>query len=298
MKIGKYYISRGILYMVIASIVFAAMGAFVKIVSRDLNSIIIVFFRNVIGIVLIGSTFFHKPLRKKGGRFGLLMFRGIIGTFALYALFYNVDKIGLGTTITYIQTSPIFIAVLSLLFLNERLSIWGWLAIFIGFGGILMIFQPSASSSVLYNSLGIFSGLAAAAAYTAVRELRNYYETRVIVLSFMIWGIILPLISMGLSLVIKNPELDFLITPFVIPRGIQWLWLLLVGATAMIGQVLITSAYREEKAGIISTVGYVNIPFALFFGILLGDSIPDLLAFLGILLIILSGGVISIRRNL
>jgi drug/metabolite transporter (DMT)-like permease len=284
--------------MIFASFVFASMGAFVKVASRDLSSIQIVFFRNVIGIVFIVSTIISKPLKNKGGRFGLLMFRGISGTLALYALFYNMGDIGLGKSITFIQTAPIFIAIFSMMFLNERLSIPGWLAIFIGFGGILLIFRPDLNSNPLNNFLGIFNGVFAAAAYTSVRELKKHYETRSIVLSFMSWGIILPVISMLFAPFLNNLKFEFIVSPFVWPSGEQWFWLLMVGITAMLGQVYITKAYGEEKAGIISTVGYVNIPFAIFLGVLLGDPFPDFLEIAGIVLIIVSGAVISVRRNI
>jgi drug/metabolite transporter (DMT)-like permease len=284
--------------MIFASFVFASMGAFVKVASRDLNSVQIVFFRNVIGIIFILSSLLRKPLKNNGGRFGLLMFRGISGTLALYALFYNMGEIGLGKSITFIQTAPIFIAIFSMMFLNERLSLPGWLAVFIGFGGILLIFRPDLTSRPLNNFLGIFNGVFAAAAYTSVRELKKHYDTRSIVLSFMSWGIILPLLSMLFAPFLDNQKFDFLVSPFVWPAGEQWFWLIMVGITAMLGQVYITKAYGEEKAGIISTVGYVNIPFAIFLGVLLGDPLPNLVEIAGILLIIISGAVISMRRNI
>lgn len=284
--------------MIFASFVFASMGAFVKVASKDLNSVQIVLFRNVIGIVFIMSTLLRKPLNNKGGRFGLLMFRGITGTLALYALFYNMGEIGLGKSITFIQTSPIFIAIFSMIFLKERLSLPGWIAIFIGFGGILLIFRPDLTSKPLNNFLGIFNGVFAAAAYTSVRELKKHYDTRSIVLSFMSWGIILPVLSMLFAPFIDNEKFEFIVSPFVWPTGAQWFWLLMVGITAMLGQVYITKAYGEEKAGIISTVGYVNIPFAIFLGVVLGDKLPDILEVTGIVLIIVSGVVISIRRNI
>lgn len=284
--------------MIFASFVFASMGAFVKVASKDLNSIQIVFFRNVIGIVFILSSLMRKPLNNKGGRFGLLMFRGISGTLALYALFYNMGEIGLGKSITFIQTAPIFIAIFSMIFLKEHLSLPGWLAIFIGFGGIILIFRPDLNSQPLNNFLGIFNGVFAAAAYTSVRELKKHYDTRSIVLSFMSWGIILPLISMLFAPLLDNQTFDFIVSPFVWPTVEQWFWLVMVGITAMLGQVYITKAYGEEKAGIISTVGYVNIPFAIFLGVLLGDPFPSIIEFTGIVLIIVSGAVISIRRNI
>ena len=290
-------LSKGILYMLFAAFVFAVMGAFVKLAGRSMSSVNIVFYRNIVGLVFILSSVIKRPLRNPGKRFFLLMFRGFTGSLALFALFYNMSHIGLGEAITYIQTSPIFVAVLSFFFLKEKLSIWGWVAVFTGFIGILFVFRPEFDGNIKTDLLGIFNGLAAGAAYTSVRELKKHYETRSIVLSFMGWGTFLSLLLMTVSSFADVPEIDFLFTPFKLPEGIQWLWVIMVGLTAMTGQIFITKAYGEEKAGVISTVGYANIPFAIMLGFFLGDRFPDVYTILGMLLIVFSGVVISMRRN-
>ena len=66
----------------------------------------------------------------------------------------------------------------------------------------------------------------------------------------------------------------------------------------MLGQVLMTMAYGEDKAGIISTIGYSNIPFAVILGVMLGDALPGVSGIAGMILIIVSGIIISIRRNI
>lgn len=297
---GKKYtfqFSKGIGYSLLAALVFALMGACVKIAGRQLSSVNIVFYRNVLGVAVILLSLYKNPLRNTGGRFGLLMFRGFIGTMALFTLFYNMRRIGLGKSITYIQTSTIFVAVLSFFFLKEKLSIWGWMAVFTGFAGILFIFRPGPGGSMETDLLGIFNGLAAGAAYTAVRELKKYYDTRSIVLSFMGWGVFLSLSFMLITPHVRFPGMEFLFSEFALPAGITWLWVILVGITAMLGQIFITKAYGEDKAGIVSTIGYTNIPFAILIGYLLGDKVPDALTLFGMALVIVSGIIIAIRRN-
>ncbi len=274
------------------------MGAFVKLVSKDLTAVQIVFYRNIVGVIFILSTILKSPLKNKGGRFGLLMFRGFIGVLSLYALYYNIGKIGLGESITFIQTSTIFVAIFSMIFLKEMLTIWGWLALALGFVGIVIIFQPDLGAGILPNILGIFNGIAAGAAYTSVRRLKSFYDTRSIVLSFMGWGLILPILSMLVYPYVNAPYLEFMVSPFNWPTGINWIWVFMVGITAMLGQIFVTKAYGNEKAGIVSTVGYINIPVSVVFGVLLGDQLPGLKIVLGIVFIIVSGVIISIRRNI
>jgi len=284
--------------MIIASLVFALMGAAAKLVGDDYTSIQIVFYRGLFASSFIFFTVVGgKKLKNKGGRFWLLMFRGLVGTLALYALFYNIKTIGLALSITYLQTAPIFVAVFSWLFLKETIKWQGWLAILIGFIGILVIFRPDFDTGIKSNLLGLFNGIAAGAAYTSVRELRKNYDNRSIVLSFAIWGMLLPILSMLLGEMGILTSLDFMVSNFAWPWREHWWALLAVGIFALIGQILITKAYRAEKAGLVSAIGYVNIPFSILIGYWLGDPFPDLLTFVGIALIIAGGAIISLRRN-
>lgn len=86
----------GIYFMIIASIEFALVGACVKILSEELSSIEIMFFRNIIGTAFMLYALSKLNFHKSGGRLGLLIFRGVIGTIALYLFFYNVSNISLG----------------------------------------------------------------------------------------------------------------------------------------------------------------------------------------------------------
>lgn len=284
--------------MILASLLFALMGAAAKIIGDTYSAIQIVFYRGLFASSFIFLTVLGgRKLSNAGGRPALLMFRGLVGTLALYALFYNINTIGLALSITYLQTAPIFVALFSWIFLKETIKWQGWMAIIIGFLGILIIFRPDFGAGLKSNLLGLFNGVAAGAAYTSVRELRKFYDNRSIVLSFAVWGMLLPIISMIVGEFGLFPNLDFLVSGFAWPFKSTWWALLLVGIFALIGQILITKAYREEKAGLVSAIGYVNIPFSIFIGYWLGDPYPDFWTILGILLIIAGGAIISLRRN-
>jgi len=86
--------------------------------------------------------------------------------------------IPLGEAVTYNKTSPLFVALFAWLFLNEKLHPSAILAIFLGFLGIVLVAKPDGFSFDKYDMLGIFSGIGAALAYTSIRELRKYYDTR------------------------------------------------------------------------------------------------------------------------
>ena len=289
---------RGILLMLLASLSFAVMGGFAKTVSEVLPPVEVTFFRNVFGVALVGFAIYKSPLQQIGGKPLLLIFRGSMGFIALLAYFYIIAYIPLGEAVTYNKTSPIFVAIFAYIFLNEKLGKGAILAIFIGFGGIVLIAQPEGGTFDKYDMLGIFSGIGAALAYTSIRELRAYYDTRAIVMSFMGIGTIAPVLLM-LSAPYVNPPsgLDFMFAEFVMPKGIIWLYLVIMGLSATASQVLMTKAYELTKAGIVGTISYSNIVFALLIGTMLGDPIPNAWKILGIALVITSGLLVAFSKE-
>lgn len=286
-------LNAGVKYMLIASFTFAIMGAFAKLASEYMPSLEVVFFRNVAGVILVGIAVLKKPLQNKGGKPLLLFFRGFMGFIAVLAFFYNIAHIPLGDAMTFSKTSPIFTAIFAWMFLQEKLSLKAWGAIGLGFIGILFITQPSSIGLSKYDLLGIFSGVGAALAYTSIRELKNYYDTRTIVLSFMGVGTIGPVFLFMISPYLNIPELDFMFGKFVMPQGIVWFYVIAMGVFATISQLLMTKAYGETKAGIVGAVSYSNIVFSIAVGMLLGDAFPSALTSLGIVLIILAGVMVA-----
>ncbi len=292
MKIIKE-LNSGIKYMLIASFTFAIMGAFAKLASAHMSSLEVVFFRNIAGVVLVGAAVLKKPMSHVGGKPFLLFFRGFMGFTALLAFFYNIAHIPLGDAMTYSKTSPIFTAIFAFVFLHEKLSFKGWIAVFIGFIGILFITQPTGVGFSKYDLLGIFSGVGAALAYTSIRELRSYYDTRAIVLSFMLTGTIGPIILFIISPYLTISELDFMLGKFVMPEGIVWFYVIAMGVFATISQLLMTKAYGETKAGIVGAVSYTNILFSILVGIVLGDAFPSMITSFGIILIVFAGIMVA-----
>jgi len=289
-------IDAGIRYMLFASLMFALMGAFAKMLSSNLPSIEVVFFRNVFGFFLVAATVFKKPMTHTGGKPFLLLFRGLMGFLALLAFFYNIGHIPLGDAMTYSKTSPIFTALFAWLFLKEALGVRGWLALAIGFIGIVLIAKPTGMMLDKTAWLGIFSGVGAALAYTAVRELRQYYDTRAIVLSFMGVGTVGPLVLMALSPYVATEELDMLFASFVMPTKTEWGYIIMLGIFATLAQIYMTKAYGATQAGVIGAVSYSNILFSIMVGLLIGDPFPDPITWGGIGLIVTAGIIVAGKK--
>jgi drug/metabolite transporter (DMT)-like permease len=85
---------------------------------------------------------------------------------------------------------------------------------------------------------------------------------------------------------------------FVMPVGIQWGYVTAVGIFATMSQLLMTKAYELTKAGIVGTISYSNIVFAVIIGVMLGDPIPDFWTVLGIILVIMSGLLVALPKGI
>lgn len=286
---------KGILYMLFASFLFAVMGGFAKELSASMSSLEVVFFRNVFGVFLIGFMVFKNPIKQKGGKPFLLFFRGFMGFVALLAFFYNIAHISLADAMTFAKTAPVFTAFFAYVFLKEKMSSYGWLALFIGFVGIVLITQPQGLTFTKTDLLGIFSGLGAALAYTSVRELKKHYDTKSIVLSFMLTGTIGPLVLLALAPYVNVEGLDFMFAEFTMPHGMDWFYIAGLGLFATMAQMYMTKAYGETKAGIVGAVSYSNIVFAIIIGLILGDALPNMLTSLGIVAIV-GAGILVIKK--
>lgn len=290
-------VNKGIQYMLFASLLFAFMGAAAKELTDSMSSVEVVFFRNIFGVLFILISIYKSPLKQIGGKFWLLTFRGVAGFVALLFFFYNISQIPLGEAMTFSKTSTIFTAVLAYIFLKEKLGIKGWFGVFVGFIGIIFITEFDGSSLDKSDYLGILSGVGAALAYTSVRELRKFYDTRAIVLSFMTIGTIGPVLLMIIGSVYTNPNLDFMLGTFSMPKVDDWFYIILLGIFSTFAQIYMTKAYSFAKAGIIGTISYSNIVFSIILGLILGDSFPSISIVFGILLIVLSGFLVSSKKG-
>lgn len=290
-------IDRGVLFMLISALISALNGAVAKVLSEDLSALEIVFFRNLIGVVIILYALKHTAPKLSGGKFHMLITRGVLGFLAMILFFYTITVIPLGEAITLNKTSPLFVTVLAFYLLNERLNKTTIFALLIGFVGIVFITKPFGFTISYEHLLGILGGFFAAAAYTTIKKIKDIYDARVIVLSFVGIGTVLPAMLFLAAPYVDAPQyLSFLFPIFTLPDSTSvWLLIGFMALISTLSQWLLTKAYSASKASIIGVISYTNIPFAIGFGWMLGDKFPDSYTFIGIGLIVL-GGILVGRR--
>ncbi len=290
-------VESGVLFMLASALISALNGAITKILAEDISALEIVFFRNLFGIFLILYALKHTPPKLTGGKFHLLFLRGFLGFSAMILFFYTITVIPLGEAITLNKTSPFFVTILAYFLLKERLSRRVLFALLIGFSGTVLITKPFGIDFSYAHFLGVLGGFFAAAAYTTIKKIKDIYDSRVIVLSFVGVGAFLPALLFLVAPFVQAPAaLGFLFPAFVLPEGLKiWTLIVLMGIISTLSQWLLTKAYSAKNLSIIGVVSYTNIPFAIGFGWMLGDAFPDTLSFVGICLIV-TGGVLVSRK--
>lgn len=281
-------IDKGVLFMLLSALIGALNGAVAKYLSQSMDAIEIVFYRNLIGVLIVLYSFKKFSVSIDTSKLHLLFLRGVFGALAMVLFFYTIATIPLGEAVVLNKTSPFFVTILAYYLMKESITLRIFFALIIGFIGIVFIMKPFGVEISIEHIFGVLGGFFAACAYATIKKIKDIYDARVIMLSFMTVGVLIPL---GL----------FLFTPYVhfkIHTDI-FIWALIVfmAIISTASQWFLTRAYSISRASIIGVVSYSNIPFAIGFGVILGDSLPDLYTFLGIVLIVIGGILVSKKSS-
>jgi drug/metabolite transporter (DMT)-like permease len=215
----------------------------------------------------------------------------------MLAWFYNIAHIPLADAMTFSRTAPIFTAIIAYFALKEKLSAGGWAAVAIGFVGVIFVMKPTGFELKTTDLLGLFSGIGAAMAYTSVRELNKYYDTRVMVFWFMFISALCSLLMIIANEYLGLKFLGEFFGETTMPRGLDWLYIIFMGLCATIAQVCMTKSYAATKAGLAAAVSYADIVFAAIFGAVLWRTYPDFLGLFGIMLVILGGILVAKEKS-
>ena len=273
-------LTQGILAMLFSSLLFALMGAEAKILSLNLPSMEVAFLRSFLMVLFLLPLCVSKPMKKpshKKGGYIFLISRSVAGGLSFVALFYNIATITLGNATAFSQSMPLYVVVLSFLFLGEKFNIGVVISTIVGFCGILLICNPNFNAMGVENIIfGISSAL------FNLRALKDYFSSWVPVFAT---GVAMSVITLGISVA----QIPLFAESWAMPQGIDWLHIILLGLFGTLGQHYLTKAYMSAPAGIVAPIDYMRLVFSVILGVLLGDNLPNLATSFGIMLIILSG---------
>ncbi len=274
------------LWMLLASIMFAAMGACVKVAS-DFNATLshVVLFRGIpsILLILVWTRFTRRSLKPTSWR--LHVWRNLSGVTSMWLGFYAIANLPLSTAISLNYTAPLFIGCWMLGWGGTQRDPVRILAVLAGFVGVVAVLRPSIGHDQwLAASLGLLAGALSAIAMMQIRQLGRVGEPEwrtVFIFSCCVC------VSSAVALAGKGWQ------PINLPA---WLALIGVGVFGLVGQLAMTRAFGLGSALLTAALQYTTIIFAAVLGIVFWDDIPDVLAWGGMLLIIASG-LLSVWRT-
>ncbi len=273
----------GFLYMFLSVCAFSIMDVIVKW-SVDYPIGQVLFFRGFFGIIFY---FFVIPkdrihnfyITKRAGLHFLRCFSGLI---ALVAIFIALRSLPLATVVSISFAAPIFTTIFSIFLLNEKVGIFRWLAVVIGFVGILIITEPGISSLNIYYIFPIIFCLGLSYVAIAIRQLSTTEP---------VW-----LISFYFSLAITF--LSFLTIPqgWVMPDLKDFLLLSLVGIFGGVANLWLGQSYKFSEVSLVTPLKYLALIFAIIFGYFIWNEIPTIKTLFGAALVIISTMIIFRRE--
>lgn len=281
---------KGAILMSGAVTVFTLMSAFVK-AADQVPAGEIMFFRSALAMpVVLGWLAMTGGLR--GGistrNYRSHAFRGIFGASAMGLGFAGLHFLPLPEVTAIRFATPVVMVVLAALMLGERLRLIRITAVLTGLVGVIIITAPRFSAGLgtteaLGAGLTLGSAVLAALAQVFVKSMSGRETTAAIVFYFSLTATVLSLLTIPFG--------------WVVPSGVEWVWLIGAGLVGGVGQILLTSAYRFADAGVVAPFNYVSMLWSIIIGYFWFAEVPTWPMLAGSALIIAAGVVIVLRER-
>lgn len=273
--------------MLISSISFAFVNLLVKVLTnssrvfefiQDYPPYEIVFFRSVISLVICFYIIKQKGIPFFGNNKKWLLIRGVFGATALTLFFYTIKNLPIAVATTVQYLSPIFTVLFAIYLLNQKVKPIQWLFFIISLIGVGVIgFGKSSNVTAeidpFWVMMGVISAVFSGVAYNAIMKCKTTDDPITVVMYF-------PLVATPVMIVIM------ILKEAVMPVGVEWLILLVIGIFTQIAQIFMTKSFHEEEASKITPFKYLGAIYAVCIGVFIFDENLSLIVYAGISLIL------------
>lgn len=263
-------LSKGVIYILIATLSFAVMNIVAKDIS-NLPALQVVFFRAFGSFIFIFPYMLYKKISIIGHQPKFLLLRGIVGVISLATFFLAIQRIPLGSAISIRYLGPIFGAGLAAYFLKEKINKGQWFSFIIAFSGVIILKGFDLRIDFISLGLALISAIFVGMVFVLVRYLgaREHYLT--IINYFMVISMLVGLCSFPW---------------WQMPIGMEWFSVVSIGIFGLIGQIFMTRAFQLEETSVLAPFKYMELIYALILGYFIFGETYQPLAFAGILLIL------------
>ena len=277
--------TMGIIMMIMAVAILTGMNVMVKMIGTSYHPTQITFMRSLVAMVLI-----FPFLMKAGGlsllktkRPGLHLMRSLAGTLGNILYFYAFQRMTVGDVMVISQAVPLFVTIFAVLFLSERVGIRRWVAVLVGFLGVIIAIDPAGNFHVT-SLIAVAATGCWASTILFMRKLGATESPYTVTFIFMT----------------VCTTITACIQPWVwqTPTPRMLVLILGIGISGALGQMLMSTALKYAKASVVSPFNYTGIIWAIGFDLVLWDIIPAWTTILGAGIITVTGVYIFHREAL
>ena len=274
----------GFLYMFLSVCAFSVMDLIVKW-SDNYPLGQVIFFRGFFGLVLYYFVIPKERLKDfyYTKRPMLHFSRCFFGLMALLSIFTALRNLPLATVVSISFAAPIFTTIFSIFFLSEKVGYFRWLAVFVGFVGIIIISEPGLSSLNVYYIFPVIFVLGMSYVAISIRQLSSTEP---------VW-----LISLYFSAAITLAGLFTIPYGWLMPNLIDLILLSLIGIFGGVANLWLSQSYKFSEVSLVTPLKYLALVFAIIFGYLIWNEIPTIKTLVGATLVIVSS-IIIFRREI
>ena len=274
---------KGILFICAAVFLFASSDALSKYLTNFYPVVMVLWVRYVVHIslmlVVLRPPSFHTLLTTKNPKLQIIRGLCMVNTNLMFISALHYIPLAEGTAIVYL--SPLIITALSGPLLGERIERLQWLAVVIGFIGVLFIVRPGGSMFHPVALLALGAALSFSLYQIITRKLNHTDSSST---TNFISGLVSTLVtSLLLPFFWKTPTLYYA------------LLMVILGVSALVSHLWMTKAYQYAKPSTLAPFSYTQLLFAGLIGYLFFNQIPDFLGLVG-MLIIVAGGLLVFSK--
>ena len=276
----------GAVYMIVSVLFFSLMDILIKITDQyDVGQTM--FFRALFGLIPIYFLIPNERIKDfyKTSYLKLHFYRSFFGAIAMAAIFIGLRNLQLAEVTAMAFSGPLWVVVFSMFFLSEKIRLKRWIAVGLGFIGVIVISKPGFENLNFYYIYPIIFCIGFAGVSIIIRKLTLVGEP--------VW-----LIAFYFSLV---SGLGGLITlplgKWIMPSNYDLIFFVLIGLLGSIANLLLTQSYKLAEVTLTTPLKYLSLVFAIIFGFYFFDEIPTIYTMSGAGLITVSSAIIFFREN-
>lgn len=274
---------RGGIILMFAAAGFGLMVALIKLAGERIHIMQILFVRQAVMVLIVAPTIFADfPGVLRTDRLPLQMLRIALALVAMGFGFTAVVHMPLAEVTTIGFAKSFFVTILAIFVLNEVIGIRRWMAVIIGFIGVLIVMRPGLDGFNIYGFYALIGAAGAGSVMVIIRILTRT-ESATTILAYQ---------ALGVGLAVAIPAFWY----WQMPTFVEWVLLIAIGLISYFAQMANILAWKFGEAAVMASLDYVRLIYSVIFGYFLFDALPDYGTWIGATIIIVAS-LYTIQRE-